>query len=165
MEANITVGTTYYVRNVVSSNTFTVSSTSGGANVNLAGNASPTEAMFANPASYLYICTDSYNSVANTVYVKATTVTTNKVTIDDTAKVTSNDPIILSANIGGLIANTVYYVVAIADVGANGNISVSATRTNGIAGANVTLSNASGNISSVSYNGTDIWKRIQLTSW
>jgi hypothetical protein len=165
MEANIVVGTTYYVRNVVSSNTFTVSSTSGGANVNLAGNASPTEAMFANPASYLYICTDSYNSVANTVYVKATTVTTNKVTIDDTAKVTANDPIILSANIGGLIANTVYYVVAIADVGANGNISVSATRTNGIAGANVTLSNASGNISSVSYNGTDIWKRIQLTSW
>ena len=165
MEANITVGTTYYVRNVVSSNTFTVSSTSGGANVNLAGNASPTEAMFANPESYLYVCTDSYNSVANTVYVTATTVTSNKVTIDNTAKVTANDPIILSSNIGGLIANTVYYVVGIADVGANGNISVSATRTNGIAGANVILSNASGNISSVSYNGTDIWKRIALTSW
>jgi len=165
MEANITVGTTYYVRNVVSSNTFTVSSTSGGANVNLAGNASPTEAMFANPASYLYVCTDSYNSVANTVYVTATTVTTNKVTIDNTAKVTANDPIILSANIGGLIANTVYYVVAIADSGAPGNISVSATRTSGTAGANVALSNASGNISSVSYNGTDIWKRIALTSW
>ena len=165
MEANITVGTTYYVRNVVSSNTFTVSTTSGGANVDLAGNASPTAAMFANPASYLYVCTDSYNSVANTVYVTATTVTSNKVTIDNTAKVTSNDPIILSANIGGLIANTVYYVVAIADSGSPGNISVSATRTNGTAGANVTLSNASGNISSVSYNGTDIWKRIQLTSW
>jgi len=165
MEANITVGTTYYVRNVVSSNTFTVSTTSGGANVDLAGNASPTAAMFANPASYLYVCTDSYNSVANTVYVTATTVTSNKVTIDNTAKVTSNDPIILSANIGGLIANTVYYVVAIADSGSPGNISVSATRTNGTAGANVTLSNASGNISSAPYNGTDIWKRIQLTSW
>jgi len=165
MEANIVVGTTYYVRNVVSSNTFTVSSTSGGANVNLAGNASPTADMFANPTSYLYVCTDSYNSVANTVYVTATTVTSNKVTIDNTAKVTANDPIILSANIGGLIANTVYYVVAIADSGAPGNISVSASRTSGTAGANVTLSNAAGNISSVSYNGTDIWKRIALTSW
>jgi hypothetical protein len=116
-------------------------------------------------ANYVYVCTDSYNSIANTVYVTATTVTSNKVTIDNTAKVTANDPIILSSNIGGLIANTVYYVVAIADSGAPGNISVSATRTSGTAGANVTLSNASGNISSVSYNGTDIWKRIALTSW
>ena len=116
-------------------------------------------------ANYVYVCTDSYNSVANTVYVTATTVTSNKVTIDNTAKVTANDPIILSSNIGGLIANTVYYVVGIADSGAPGNISVSATRTAGTAGGNVTLSNASGNISSVSYNGTDIWKRIALTSW
>ena len=116
-------------------------------------------------ANYVYVCTDSYNSIANTVYVTATTVTSNKVTIDNTAKVTANDPIILSSNIGGLIANTVYYVVGIADSGAPGNISVSATRTAGTAGGNVTLSNASGNISSVSYNGTDIWKRIALTSW
>lgn len=116
-------------------------------------------------ANYIYVCTNSYNSIANTVYVTATTVTSNKVTIDNTAKVTANDPIILSSNIGGLIANTVYFVVAIADPGAPGNISVSATRTAGTAGGNVTLSNASGNISSVSYNGTDIWKRIELTSW
>ena len=116
-------------------------------------------------ANYAYVCTGSYNSIANTVYVTATTVTSNKVTIDNTAKVTANDPIILSSNIGGLIANTVYYVVAVADSGSPGNISVSATRTSGTAGANVALSNATGNISSVTYNGTDIWKRIALTSW
>ena len=116
-------------------------------------------------ANYMYVCTDSYDAIANTVYITATTVTSNKVTISDTGKVTANDPIVLAGNIGGLFANTVYYVVGVADVGAPGNISVSATRTAGTAGANVALSTASGNVSAVSYNGTDIWKRIALTSW
>jgi len=116
-------------------------------------------------ANYAYVCTGSYNSIANTLNITATIASSNKVTIDNTAKVTANDPIILASNIGGLVANTVYYIVAIADSGSPGNISVSATRTAGTAGGNVTLSNASGNISAVTYNGTDIWKRIALTSW
>lgn len=116
-------------------------------------------------ANYMYVATGSYNSIANTVYVTATTVTSNIVTISDTAKVTANDPIILSSNIGNLVANTVYYVVGIVNSGAPGNISVSATRTSGTAGANVALSTASGNVSAITYNGTDIWKRISLTSW
>lgn len=116
-------------------------------------------------ANYVYVCTDTYNSIANTVYILNTYSSSNKVQIDNTTKVTSNDPIILSANIGGLVANTIYYVVGIADPGAPGNISVSATRTGGVAGANVALSTASGNIVSISYNGTDIWKRISLTTW
>jgi len=116
-------------------------------------------------ANYLYVCTDTYDSVANTVYVTATTSVGDKVTINNTAKVTLNDPIILTGNIGNLVANTVYYVKSIPDVGAPGNISVSATRTAGTAGSNVTMSVASGNVSAISFNGTDIWKRISLTAW
>ena len=54
LAGNIVVGTTYYVRNVVSSNTFTVSSTVGGANVAIGANASG-NTMFANPVSYIYV--------------------------------------------------------------------------------------------------------------
>ena len=116
-------------------------------------------------ANYLYVCTDTYDSIANTVYVTATTSVGDKVTVNNTAKVTLNDPIVLTANIGNLVANTVYYVKSIPDVGAPGNISVSDTRTGGTAGANVTMTIASGNVSATSFNGTDVWKRISLTSW
>jgi hypothetical protein len=168
MEANIVVGTTYYVRNVVSSNTFTVSSTSGGANVDLAGNASPTAAMFANPTSYLYVCTASYNATANSISVANASSTGDLLTVSNTGSLTLNDPIIFTgANVtqANLVANTIYYVKAIASSGANGTISVSATRTTGTAGANVTLTTTANGFSAVTYNGTDIWKRIALTSW
>jgi hypothetical protein len=116
-------------------------------------------------ANYAYVCTGSYNSIANTLNITATISSSDKVTIDNTAKVTANDPIILASNIGGLVANTVYYVVGIVNAGSPGNISVSATRTSGTAGANVTLTSNVGNVTATTYNGTDIWKRIALTSW
>jgi hypothetical protein len=116
-------------------------------------------------ANYAYVCTGSYNSIANTLNITATISSSDKVTIDNTAKVTANDPIILASNIGGLVANTVYYVVGVVNAGSPGNISVSATRTSGTAGANVTLTSNVGNVTATTYNGTDIWKRIALTSW
>lgn len=115
--------------------------------------------------TYLYVCTSDYDSIANTVTITNTVSGSNIVTINNTAKVTANDPIILTGNIGGLVANTVYYVASIVNAGAPGNISVSATRTGGTAGANVTLTTASGTITATSFNGSDIWKRIALTSW
>jgi len=116
-------------------------------------------------ANYAYVCTGPYNSIANTLTITATISSSDKVTIDNTAKVTANDPIILASNIGGLVANTIYYVVGIVNAGSPGNISVSATRTSGTAGANVTLTSNVGNVTATTYNGTDIWKRIALTSW
>ena len=79
-----------------------------------------------------------------------------------------NDPIIFTgANVtqANLVANTIYYVKAIASAGAPGTISVSATRTSGTAGSNVTLTTTANGFSAITYNGTDIWKRIALTSW
>ena len=167
MEANITVGTTYYVRNVVSNTTFTVSSTIGGANVNLAGNASPTSAMYGNPVSYAYVCTDSYDATTYSRTVSNTTVTTNAITLDSTTSLTLNSPIIFTGTtFGGLVANTTYYIKSIASP----NITVSLSRTNGVADTVVPLTTA--NVASAgnsfiatTYVGSDIWKRIALTSW
>jgi len=162
MEANITVGTTYYVRNVSANTYFTVSSTLGGANVNLAGNASPTIPMYANPVSYLYVCTDDYNSTA---YDKSATATnsTGNITLNNTTSLANNAPVVFTGTtFGGITANTVYYIKAI---GTGGNITISQSRTNGVAGTALTLTTASGTCVATAYVGSDIWKRIALTSW
>jgi len=161
MEANITVGTTYYVRNVSANTYFTVSTALGGANVNLAGNASPTIPMYANPVSYVYVCTDDYNSTA---YTKSTTATNSSgnITLNNTTSLANNAPIIFTGTtFGGITANTVYYIKAI---GTGGNITVSRSRTNGVADTAFTLTTASGTCVATAYVGSDIWKRIALTS-
>jgi hypothetical protein len=157
-EANIIAGTTYYVRNISANTYFTVSNAIGNANVNLAGS---TGVMYANPTGYVYIATDTYNSTAYPKNVLATTVTTNVVTLDNTSSLTINSPIIFDANIGGLYSNTVYYIKSIS----NPNITVSQSRTNGVADTVVTLSSNSTATTANIYVGNDIWKRIPLTSW
>jgi hypothetical protein len=154
----LTAGSTYYVRNVYSSTQFTVSSSLGGANVSLS-TATPT--LYANPQDYLYVCTDTYNSTTYSKTVSATTVTTNAITLNNTTSLTLNSPIIFSANIGGLVANTNYYIKSISSP----NITVSQSRTNGVADTVVTLSTASGTVTATAYVGLDIWKRINLNSW
>lgn len=160
-EASIAVGTTYYVRNVVSATTFSVSSTLGGANVNLAGNSSLTSTMYGNPVNYVYICTDTYNSTSYLKNVSNTTVTTNAVTLNNITNLTVNAPIIFTANIGGIYANTVYYIKAISSP----NITVSQSRTNGVADTVVTLSSNSTATTATAYVGNDIWKKIATTTW
>lgn len=119
-------------------------------------------------ANYVYICTESYNSIANAVTIANATSTGDLLTVSNTGSLTLNDPIIFSgANVtqANLVANTIYYVKAIASGGANGTISVSATRTSGTAGANVTLTTTANGFIATTFNGTDIWKRIALTAW
>jgi hypothetical protein len=157
-EANIIAGTTYYVRNISANTYFTVSNAIGNANVNLAGS---TGTMFANPVGYVYIATDTYNSTAYPKNVLSTTVTTNVVTLNNITSLTVNSPIIFDANIGGLYSNTVYYIKTISSP----NITVSQSRTNGVADTVVTLSSNSTATTANIYVGNDIWKRIPLTSW
>ena len=154
----LTAGSTYYVRNVYSSTQFTVSSSLSGANVSLT-TATPT--LYANPLDYLYVCTDTYNATQYSKTVSATTVTTNAITLNNTTSLALNAPIIFSANIGGLVANTNYYIKTISTP----NITVSQSRTNGVADTAVTLSTASGTVTATAYIGLDIWKRINLNSW
>lgn len=166
MEANITVGTTYYVRNVVSNTTFTVSSTLGGANVNLAGNASPTATMSCNPASYLYICTDTFSSTPYAKDVINTYASGNIIQLSNTNNLAVNAPVIFTGDMDTantkLTANTVYYIKTISSP----NITVSQSRFNGIAGTVTQIGNkTSANIVATGYVGPDIWKKIQLSSW
>ena len=162
MEANITIGTTYYVRNVSANTYFTVSSTIGGANVNLAGNASPTSAMLANPVQYMYVATQDYNSTQYTRTVTNTNATGNLVTLDSTTSLTENDPIVFTGTtFGGITAGTIYYIKAVSSP----NVTLSRTRTNGVAGSTVILTTASGNCTATVTSGSDIWKRTALTSW
>jgi hypothetical protein len=128
---NITANITYYVRNVVDSTTFTVSESLGGGNLAL-------------------------TTASGTMYAVPQTVTLNNVT-----NLTVNSPIIFDANIGGLFANTVYYIKNIA----SSNIVVSQSRTNGVADTPVILSSNSTATTANIYVGNDIWKRIPLQSW
>lgn len=167
MEANITVGTTYYVRNVVSTTNFTVATAVGGANVNLAGNSSPTAAMYANPASYLYVSVDNYNSNAYSKSLVNTFATGNVIELSGTANVALNAPIIFGGNVDtantNLVAGTVYYVKTISSP----NVTISQSRVNGIAGTTFvpgTKASLTGT-ATIYTEGNDIWKRINLTSW
>jgi hypothetical protein len=163
LAGNIVVGTTYYVRNVVSSNTFTVSSSIGGANIAIGANASGTT-MFANPVSYVYIATDSYNATACVTNVTNTFASGNLITLSgNLSSLTSavNAPIVFTANMGGLIGNTVYYIKTVASP----NITVSQSRTNGVSGTTVGLSTNSNATTATYYVGNDIWKRLALQSW
>jgi hypothetical protein len=162
MEANITIGTTYYVRNVSANTYFTVSSTIGGANVDLAGNASPTSAMLANPVQYMYVATQDYNSTQYTRTVTNTNATGNLVTLSSTTSLNANDPIVFTGTtFGGITAGTIYYIKAVSSP----NVTLSRTRTNGIAGSTVELTTAAGSCTATVTSGSDIWKRTTLTSW
>ena len=162
MEANITIGTTYYVRNVSANTYFTVSSTIGGANVNLAGNASPTSSMLANPVQYMYIATQDYNSTQYTRTVTNTNTTGNLVTLNSTTSLNANDPIIFSGTtFGGITAGVIYYIKAVSSP----NITLSRSRTNGVADTVVPLTTDSGSCTATINVGSDIWKRISLNPW
>ena len=162
MEANITIGTTYYVRNVSANTYFTVSSTIGGANVDLAGNVSPTSAMLANPVQYMYVATQDYNSTQYTRTVTNTNATGNLVTLSSTTSLNANDPIVFTGTtFGGITAGTIYYIKAVSSP----NVTLSRTRTNGIAGSTVELTTAAGSCTATVTSGSDIWKRTTLTSW
>lgn len=156
----LTAGTTYYVKEVCDGNSITLSSTPGGAMLTLT-DASGT--MYGNPASYIYVCTDDFNStVYDTKEATATFQTTNIITMVNTTNLVVNSPIVFTGNVfGGLVENQVYYIKSISSP----NITISQTRVNGVAGSEVLLDTDTGNCAATVYVGSDIWKRITLTSW
>jgi hypothetical protein len=159
LESNVTVGSTYYIKDVVSNTTFTVSSTVGGSNIAIGSNATGTT-MFLNPVTYLYIATQDYNGTIQTHNV-ANTFTTGNITLGSVANVVENMPVEFEGNVfGGLSTDTIYYVKSVSSP----NITVSLTRYNGIAGPTFTdLSNANGNTCTACFiSGSDIFKRIPL---
>jgi hypothetical protein len=143
LTSNIISGTTYYVQNIASGTTLTISATPDGAPIQLFNATGPTSGAQAMNA----------------------TVTTNFIiTLNNTNSLVVNDSIIFTGNVfGGVTANVPYYISSI-DTG-NSQITISDTRYNGIAGQIKPLTTASGAMTANSIQGTNIWKRLPLNSW
>lgn len=112
-------------------------------------------------ANYIYVCTGSFDS-ANTVSIPSITATYagNLIDCGSTSSLTLNAPIIFNGvTWGNIIANTVYYIKTIADAT---NITISATGFQGTAGPTFAVSAGTGNMAANSYNGTYIWKNVEL---
>jgi len=161
--SNIVAGTTYYVSNIANATAFKISSVTGGSDFDVG---TTSNSFKGNPSSYVYICTNSFNSNSYTKSVTNTN-TSGNITLNGTANLAVNAPIIFGGNVfGGLVANTVYYIKTLN--GGTGNITVSLSRTYGIAGSTVTFTTASNTApcTATSYvEGSDIWKRIELHPW
>jgi hypothetical protein len=168
LESNVVVGNTYYVRNVVSSTTFTLSSTSGGANIAVAANVTG-NTMLLNPVQYLYVAVEDYNATAVTLLNVDSTLAPNLILLDASSpSIANNCPIKFTgdssnlANIG-LEANTVYYIKNWWS--GNTTLTVSKTRSNGVAGLEyqgiLTVASSTG-VDPIIYNGSDIFRRVPL---
>lgn len=113
-------------------------------------------------ANYMYVCGGNFNSTPVTINATATS-TANVITITNTTDLVTNAPVIFTGDVfGGVTANVVYYIKTVTPPY---SISISPDRTSGNAGAELQLTSATGTMTGVSYNGTDIWKRVSLTTW
>ena len=121
-------------------------------------------------ANYIYVCTDSFDStvVQKTV---GNTFSGNLIQMSTTNSLVANAPIIFTGNVDtantNLVANAVYYIKTIVNVDAPlGNITISGTRTGGTAGSTFAVgAKANLTIDANAYVGTDVWKRVALTTW
>ncbi len=171
----VSAGTDYYVTFVEDNTSFAVSTTLGGSNIALStGNST----MQVSPIKYVYHATGTFDSTVNTINLLATTATADQIefttTIPNVASYGLNQPIVFSGSdieleAGGLEANTTYFIGTVDTSGANTKVSISRSRTNGVADGNVSLSDhtftsniALGNVYT---QGHDIWKRIRLDSF
>lgn len=128
-------------------------------------------------ANYLYVCTSSFNSTTINANAISTTTGTNLITFDtnvQSAGVTANMPVIFDtmfvngnsvSTFGGITKNQIYYVKTVSAT----TITISDSRTSGVAGSTLALSTqAVGSntyMDATFYNGSNIWKRVPLTSW
>jgi len=119
-------------------------------------------------ASYFYVCTGNYSATAvGPKTVTNTYSSNNEILLNNVTSLVANAPIIFQGTaIGGITANTVYYIKSV--VTGNSTITISNTRSTGSAGTTLVLTTAntgSNLCTATSYNGSNIWTRTALTSW
>ncbi len=166
LESNITVGSTYYVGEVIDNTTFSVTDTPGGSNIAIASNVTG-NTMFLNPVSYLYIAVDNF-SASNLPQNKNVDSTTapNVITVGSVMTGKENMPVIFTgtglAN-ANIQSDKVYYIKSVSTY----DITLSETRYDGIAGptfegVQTFVTTSSLPIDFDVYNGPDIFRRIAL---
>lgn len=169
LESNVVVGNTYYVRDVVDTTTFTLSSTAGGANIGIASNVTGTT-MLLNPVQYMYVAVENFsaNYSVNPVSLNSTTAP-NLILLNGFTYVANNNPIIFSgddANVTalGLVPNKVYYVKNAWS--GNSTITVSEFRYDGVAGVEYqgieTVDSGNTTADFTAFSGPDIFRRVPL---
>lgn len=120
-------------------------------------------------ANYLYVCTGTFDSTAKEKAVNNTYSSGNVVQLSNTTDLVADAPIIFTGNVDtantNLVANEVYYIKTI---GSGGNITISDVRVAGTAGTEFAVGSKTGPnicVSTTYVGGTDIWKRVALTTW
>jgi hypothetical protein len=165
--ANVVVGTTYYIRDVVNATRFTLAATAGGANIAVGANATGTT-MFLNPVQYMYVAVDDFSANINSTINITSTTSPNLIVISSFANVANNNPIIFTGtgtgNVTGLDTNKVYYIKNAWS--GNSTITVSEFRYNGVANIEYQgIQSATGTLDvsdATTYNGPDIFRRTTL---
>lgn len=112
----ITAGTVYYIRNIPSSTTFTISATPGtvsgpSAAVNLSGT---TGTMTVSPVSYMYIASGAYDGNAIPKYLTNTNIVTSTVTATNT--IASGNLIVVSSTANFVVGYPVTFSGVISNV-------------------------------------------------
>lgn len=163
--------TEYYVRNIVSNTTFTLSTSSAlSSNLTLStanGN------MYLHPVSYIYIAVDNYSAAATNINLNQTVAPNIIISNTPISNSMLNQPVMFTgvedSDDIGVEANTVYYVKTIT----GSNVTISQTRYDGIAGPefqNILTVDPTSNLAltipdMTTYNGANIWRRIKLDPW
>jgi hypothetical protein len=129
-------------------------------------------------ADYLYVCTDNYDAIPFTGNAISTTTGTDIITFATalSANVVVNMPVVFDTmfingasvtSFAGINSGQVYYVKT---KPTTQTITISDTRTGGTAGSTLALSTVAANagqtyMDATFYEGTDIWKRVALSTW
>ena len=162
--------------------TVTISGTPGGTG-SISGYNNPTTYSITatNGSTTFTLAADSNGSAITTTVGTPTglsySVKNNYITFDAVlpGTVVANMPVIFDTmeidgdsvtTFGGISASEIYYVKSIS----SNNITLSASRTGGIADGTLPLTTVSANVGNTTmdakfYDGTDIWKRVALTTW
>ena len=114
--------------------------------------------------NYFYVCTGSFDSSNVPVTTAtATFASGNLITLGSIANLAINNPIVFDGTVfGNITANTVYYIKTIS----GSNITISNTRVTGTAGPTYgPLTNGSGTMTVTSFNGANIWQKVELGGW
>lgn len=167
LTANVVVGNTYYIKEILSNTTFTLTEEVNGAEVIVGSNVTG-NTMYLNPVQYMYIAVQDFNAAysANPENV-ATTTAPNLLVLTSFSDIAVNNPIIFTGNTVdlnnvGLSSGKVYYIKNAWS--GNYTISLSEFRYNGIAGLEYQgiVSNTTPMVDSIAYNGSDIFRRVPL---